>query len=236
MKKEPKAGTVPRPLNVGLRRQLDALERKLASGEALAGWKVGLTSGASRDAMGAGFRPFGHILASRVFASGAALALDAFAAVGVENEACFTLGARLRGKVSPAEARAATATVAPGFEINEPRLQKDASATQRLADNLSQWGIVVGAARDVEDIDFDTLEVSLERDGALVRTVAASGHIDDHFASIAALAAQLDRFGLALEPGQRVITGAFARQAVTAPSRWRGDFGSAIGSVEVAFA
>lgn len=227
---------MPDPFDTGLRRQLDALERKLAAGETLAGWKVGLTSGASRDAMGAGFRPFGHILASRVFPSGATLALDAFQAVGVENEACFTLGAGLRGNVSPAQVKAAIATVAPGFEINEPRLPKDASATERLADNLSQWGIVVGAGRPIEGIPFDALEVSLERDGALVGTVPACGHIDDHFASIAALAAQLDRFGLALAPGQRIITGAFARQAVTAPSRWRGDFGRAMGSVEVVFA
>ena len=229
---------MPDPLREGLRRQLETLDARIAGGEALAGWKVGLTSGQSRDAMGPGFRPFGYVLQSRIFDAGAALSLSDFTAIGVENEVCFTIGETLRSDgtdVDPDVVAQALAGAAPGFEINEPRLPRDASATERLADNLSQWGIVAGVPRPVGDIDFAALEVTLSRDGEPVQTVAAAGHIDDHFASIAALAAQLGRFGLALEPGQRVITGAFGRSPVTAPSRWRGDFGAALGTVEVTF-
>ena len=57
-------------LEAGLQRQLDALGDR-----APAGWKVGLTSGAARDSMGEGFRPFGHILPDRVFDSGARIPL-----------------------------------------------------------------------------------------------------------------------------------------------------------------
>ena len=229
---------MPDPLDDGLRRQLEALDAKIAGGMVLAGWKVGLTSGASRDAMGRGFRPFGHILESRVLDSGATLPLADFAAIGVENEVCFTIGDTIRSDGTDVDRDTvvgAIAAAAPGFEINEPRLARDASSTERLADNLSQWGIVAGPARPVADIDFDALEVTLSQDGEPVATVAAVGHIDDHFASIAALAMQLGRFGLALEPGQRVITGAFGRCPVTAPSHWRGDFGPALGTVEVTF-
>ena len=230
---------MPDPLKQGLRRQLEILERKVAGGEALAGWKVGLTSGTSRDAMGPGFRPFGHLLASRVFDSSATLALADFDRINVENEVCFTVGETIRaerGPVSPQDVAAAIAGVSAGFEINEPRLPAGASAEDRLADNLSQWGVVAAAPHPVDGVDLDGLEVTLSRDGAAVETVAARGHIDDHFASIAALAIQLGRFGLALEPGQRVITGAFARRPVAAPSRWQGDFGPALGTVEVTFA
>lgn len=220
----------------GLSRQLEALDAKLAAGARLAGWKVGLTSGASRDAMGVGFRPFGHILAERVFASGATLRLGGFRAVGVENEVCFRMAERLAGEVCPATAKAAVAGAAPSFEINAPPRQGDAPMAERLADNLSQWGIVTGAERPVADIDFDALEVTLACDGVARARVPARGHIDDHFASIAALAAQLGRFGRGLEPGQCVITGAFGRHRVTAPGRWSGDFGPALGRVEVEFA
>lgn len=229
---------MPDPLQEGLRRQLEALNAKTAGGEALAGWKVGLTSGQSRDAMGRGFRPFGYVLESRVFDSGASLSLADFTAIGVENEVCFTVGETIRSDgahVDPDRVSRALAGAAPGFEINEPRLPRDASTTDRLADNLSQWGIVAGELRPVADIDFGALEVTLSRDGEPIQTVAAGGHIDDHFASIAALAAQLGRFGLALEAGQRVITGAFGRSPVAAPSRWRGDFSRALGTVEVTF-
>ena len=225
-----------RDLHAGLNRQLETLEGKLAAGEALGGWKVGLTSGQARDSMGPGFRPFGYILESRIFASGARIGLDAFERVGVENECCFTIGRELAGKVSRDAVADAVQGVAPAFEINERRLPADAPATDRLADDLSQWGIVSGDSRAVAGVDFESLVVTLARDGEAVEAVAARGHIEDHFDSIAALAAQLSRFGRTLQPGQRVITGSFGRCPVTEPSRWSGDFGSELGVVEVVFA
>ena len=225
-----------RDLHAGLSRQLETLEGKLAAGEALGGWKVGLTSGQARDSMGAGFRPFGYILESRIFASGARIGLDAFERVGVENECCFTIGRELAGEVSRDAVASAVRSVAPAFEINERRLPANAPAADRLADDLSQWGIVAGVSRAVDGVDFESLVVTLARDGEAVETVAARGHIEDHFASIAALAAQLSRFGRTLRPGQRVITGSFGRCPVTEPSRWSGDFGSELGVVEVVFA
>lgn len=225
-----------RDLHAGLNRQLEALEGKLAAGEALGGWKVGLTSGQARDSMGPGFRPFGYILESRIFASGARIGLDAFERVGVENECCFMIGRELAGEVSRDAVADAVQGVAPAFEINERRLPADAPAPDRLADDLSQWGIVAGDPRGVAGVDFESLIVTLARDGEAVEAVAARGHIEDHFDSIAALAAQLSRFGRTLQPGQRVITGSFGRCPVTEPSRWSGDFGSELGVVEVVFA
>ena len=225
-----------RDLDDGLNRQLETLEGKLAAGEALGGWKVGLTSGQARDSMGPGFRPFGYILESRIFASGARIGLHAFERVGVENECCFTIGRELAGDVSRDAVAGAVQGVAPAFEINERRLPADALAADRLADDLSQWGIVAGESRGVAGVDFESLVVTLARDGEAVETVAARGHIEDHFDSIAALAAQLSRFGRTLQPGQRVITGSFGRCPVTEPSRWSGDFGSELGVVEVVFA
>ena len=232
----PKQTPALRDLHAGLSRQLETLEGKLAAGESLGGWKVGLTSGQARDSMGAGFRPFGYILESRIFASGARIGLDAFERVGVENECCFTIGRELAGEVSRDAVADAVQGVAPAFEINERRLPVSAPPADRLADDLSQWGIVAGDPRGVAGVDFDSLVVTLARAGEAVETVAARGHIEDHFDSIAALAAQLSRFGRALQPGQRVITGSFGRSPVTEPSRWSGDFGSELGVVEVVFA
>jgi len=225
------------PRDEGLRRQLANLADR-----PVAGWKIGLTSGAARDSMGAGFRPFGFILADRVFASGGAIPLAPFRAdegirVGVENELCFRMGAALSADASPDEARAAVASVAPGFEINEQRLPRDASVVERLGDDLNQWGIVAGedVVLDFSTFDFESLNVALALDDVVVETVAARGHIDDHFVSIAALARQLGRFGRTLEAGSRVITGSYTRQRVTDACRWRGDFGSDIGRVSVEF-
>ena len=157
--------------------------------------------------------------------------------VGVENELCFRLGEALRGDATADEACAAVESVAAGFEINEQRLPRDASVVDRLSDDLNQWGVVAGedVVPDFATFDFASLSVALSLDDAVVETVAARGHIDDHFASIAALARQLGRFGRTLEAGSRVITGSYTRQRVADACRWEGDFGPEIGRVSVEF-
>ena len=223
--------------DAGLRQQLVRLGDR-----AIAGWKVGLTSGVARDSMGPGFRPFGFILAERAFDSSVALPLTPFRdgeqlRVGVENELCFALGARLGAGATVGEAKAAIASVAAAFEINEQRLPRDANVTERLADGLNQWGIVCGksVALDWQGFDFAGLRVALSFDDKPMETVAAAGHIDDHFQSIAALARQLALFGRELKPGDRVITGSYTRQRVAGPGCWVGDFGPDIGQVSVEF-
>jgi 2-keto-4-pentenoate hydratase len=219
----------------GLGRQLKALDEKIARGDFLGGWKVGLTSGRARNSMGEDFRPFGYILSSRIFKSGVVVELESIGRTGVENELCFKMGETLTGDVSREEVIRAVASVAPGFEINQRRLEASAPAGDRLADDLSQWGIVMGTSRPIESVAFDDILVSLTRDGELVETVPARGHIDDHFDSIARLTAQLSRFGRVLERDACVITGSFTRQGVPSPSRWLGNFSPCLGTVEVVF-
>jgi 2-keto-4-pentenoate hydratase len=224
-------------LRRGLERQLERLAQLEAAGERRGGWKVGLTSGHARNAMGPGFRPFGYLLASRIYHSAATIPLAALAGGAIENELCFTLGADLAGAPARRQVIGALATVAPAFEVAEERVPRSASAADRLADNLSQWGVVVGdsCSLDWAGFDFSALRVTLSRNGVPVEKVAAAGHIDDHFDSIAALVAQLHAFGLGLQQGDRVITGSYTRQGVEAPSRWMGDFGPAIGTVTLQF-
>lgn len=216
----------------GLMRQLEQL-----GGRTLAGWKVGLTSGRARDSMGEGFRPFGYVLAERCLESGATIKLDSVGDVGVENEMCFSFAKDLRKNANREDVMAAIDSVSPAFEINEQRLGRDASLADRLADDLSQWGIVVGAecVLDWRTFDFSAVEVVLSRNGSAMETVAAAGHIDDHFDSLAALSGTLARFDREIRAGERVITGSYTRQRIEAPGRWCGDFGEAIGQVEVEF-
>lgn len=184
--------------------------------------------------MGKGFRPFGHIESHRIYESGVVLALSEVGVIGVENELCFQFEQTVSMSASESELKDCIGCVRPAFELNERRLDTSATAEDRLADNLSQWGIVCGkAVPDWRQLDFEALEVKLYRDSELEASILASGHIDNHLDSLQALVRTLGRFGLQIEAGSRVITGAFGRSLVTGPSRWRGDFGSEIGSVEV---
>jgi 2-keto-4-pentenoate hydratase len=211
--------------------RLTELERQ---GESIGGWKLGLTSGESRDAFGPGIRPFGFILASRVLEDGCSLDWSRVGTGGIENEVCFLIGEDVRAPVTPVGIRSRLAGVAPGFEINQRRIPASSPPPERVVDGLSNWGIVAGKTRPVDAIDdFATMTVTLTHDGQVVKEVSAAGHIDDHFQSLATLANQLLDFGRHLKRGDHVITGAFGRQAQPAAGWWSGTFGATLGRVSV---
>src|SRR5262249_52767316 len=114
-------------LDEALELQLRVLGRFESEGEKLGGWKVGLTSGNARDRMGKDFRPFGYVLRSRIFRSGATVPIAKIMNCAVEPELCLIIGSSLRGDtVGVAEAKAAVRAVAPAFELNQRRVGFDA--------------------------------------------------------------------------------------------------------------
>jgi len=208
-----------------LLRGLTALEQ---AGERVVGWKLGLTSGSNRDAFGVGIRPFGYLLASRVLRSGSSIWWDEAVRVGsIENELCFQLSQDISQAVDAQTVREHLAGVAPSFEINQARLAEGANSASRVADNLSNWGLVTGALVPLPDSwDQAAVKVSQLHNADGVSSTVGAGHIDDHFESIAVLANQLLRFGRRLEAGHWVITGAFTRAQQPAAGLWSGDFGA----------
>lgn len=199
----------------GERVQLSVLSRWVESGRSRAGWKVGLTSGEVRDSFGPGVRPFGFLLSERVLTSGSTLDLGQLSRPGLETELCFRIGRALSGPaVDVAEVARSVDAVAPAFEINEARIDGPQDPGIRVADNLTQWGVVVGEwLSPVPDREvFEKTTSTMSRDGALLHSVAADGHIDDHFLSISRLARELSKFDQSVEAGDVVITGSFTRE------------------------
>jgi 2-keto-4-pentenoate hydratase len=228
--------SLPGDVEDGLRLQVRALRDSLAAGARLAGWKIGLTSRGSRDAMGAGVRPFGYVLSDGFTASGGRLASAALAGCRLEPELCLVIGSRLAGAaVSPAEARTAVRSVAPAFEIITAPLPGTPSAAARVAARLNQRGIVTGAEAPVP-ADVTAVGVQLRHDGGILGSATMAPEvIDDPFLSVARLSAALAPFGLGLEPGQRVITGSLLAAVPVETGRWEADFGG-LGTVTITIA
>ena len=218
-------------------KQLERLAGLERQGEKVGGWKLGLTSGESRDAFGSGIRPFGFILASRILADGDQLDWSAVGNGGIENEVCFVIASDVTEPVTAATVIDHVEGVAPAFEINQRRIDRTSSPTDRIADGLANWGIVLGAPVPVP-INWapEALTVTLSHGERDVASVQARGHIDDHFESLATLANQLIAFGRQLRRGEVVITGAYGRQAQPEAGCWTGDFGPELGCVSVTVA
>jgi 2-keto-4-pentenoate hydratase len=144
------------------------------------------------------------------------------------------LGSPLGGAgVDAADARAAVRGIAPAFEINELRVARGLSRTLLLADGLAQWGIVVGEETEVAG-DLTETRLVLSCDGRTIADVTPGAAMDDPFLTLARMCHVLDRYGLALEPGQPVITGSFCHQDIDGPGVYRASF-SGVGTVEVEF-
>jgi 2-keto-4-pentenoate hydratase len=217
----------------GLPLQLALADLWRRDGEEVGGWKIAWTSRGARDRGGPGFRPFGFILASRILPSGAALARDAVPGGALEPEICVTIGTRLAGPdVTVEEARAAVESVAPAFEVISHRLPDGLSLAARIGNGLNNWGLVVGAAQPA-GIALDSVPVELRRDGELLGTgISDPGTVDDPYLSLTRVTRELHANGLALEPGQRVITGSITASAKVEAGTYEATFGP-LGTVAV---
>ncbi len=140
------AGAIDLPQALDL--QLAVLQQHLDAGRTVGGWKVGLTSEASRTRLGADERPFGFVLADHTLASGATVDSSTIRNLSVETEMCFTVGTDIGNTdVTPDDIFRYVTGVAAGFELNEARpgsVQPDFHAM--VTDCLTNWGIVAGTA------------------------------------------------------------------------------------------
>jgi len=223
-------------LDQALDLQLAVLEDRRSAGADLGGWKVGLTSEASRKMLGSDTRPFGFVLADRVLTSGNTVDAAAISGLRVEAEMCFTIGADVDNPaIRPDRILDHVESVSAGFELNETRAGSNRpDFPAMVTDCLTNWGIVVGppaaTARSADQLS--ATEITMARNGETVFTGISSDHVDDHAVSLCALVDTLARHGQVLRAGQRVITGAFARFDAEPGDRWSATF-SNIGTVEI---
>lgn len=215
--------------------QLAVLQQHLDAGAAVGGWKVGLTSEASRQRLGADERPFGFVLADRTFASGATIDSSSIRNLSVETEMCFTIGTDIGNTdITPDEIFRYVTGVSAGFELNEARpgsVRPDFFAM--VTDCLTNWGIVAGDAVTPPLAEqLSATAITMERNGDQVFNGVSSDFVDDHAISLCRLVEQLARHGQMLRAGQKVITGAFARFPAEPGDHWRAVY-DGIGDVEI---
>ena len=220
--------------NDGLTIQAEIRRRRIESGLTQIGWKVGLTSDRARKQVGIDDRPFGHLM--QRFESGISLSAASTAGATIEPEMCFTVGETISGPdVDPETVPSRLAQVAAGYELNERRAVVGGNLAMLVADNLTNWAIVEGTGVPVHDVqDIDDTEIVLYRNGEECFRCVHRQEVDNPFNSISRLAATLHRFGLSIEAGQKVITGAYTRHRVEAGEHWLAEY-SQLGHVETSY-
>jgi 2-oxopent-4-enoate/cis-2-oxohex-4-enoate hydratase len=187
---------------------LDFLARRLAEGEKVVGKKIGVTSKAVQDMLGVHQPDFGFLTDAMQVTGGIDTA--GLIAPRAEAEIAFILKAPLAGPgVTAADVLAATATIAPCFEIVDSRIQDwRIGIVDTVADNASCGVFVLGEERiDPAGLDLPALHVAVTKNGAPLSEGFGHAVQGDPAQAVAWLANTLGAYGVTLEVGDVILSG-----------------------------
>lgn len=220
------------------------VSRKIESGREVVGYKIGLTSRAMQRAMKIDSPDYGVLLDDMVFDNGSTLDAGAFLDPQVEVELAFVLKKKLFGEdLSIADVLDATDYVVPAFELIaarsyrvHPKTGYTRTIMDTISDNAANAGIIVGDCR------INPAEVDLRWCGAIVKvndviehTGLAAAVLDHPANGICWAARRFAPHGIALEPGQTILSGSFtAPVKVGAGDVVQADYGR-FGKIKISF-
>ena len=220
------------------------VDRKIAAGRKVTGYKIGLTSRAMQLAMKIDTPDFGVLLDDMVFANGADIPAGDFTDPRIEVELAFVLKEPLRGEdVSVADVMAATDYVVPALELiaaRSYRVDPDTGYTRNvydtIADNAANAGYILGDRQiDPATIDLPWAGAMLYLNGEIEETGLAGGVMGHPAHGIRWVCKRFAPHGIGLEPGQVILAGSFTRPVVVKPGdNIRADYGP-LGTIEVNF-
>ena len=186
------------------------LERRLKSGEALIGKKIGVTSKAVQNMLDVHQPDFGYLTDKMRYASGAEMPISReLIQPRAEGEIAFVLKSDLRGpNVTPEDALAATEGVMPCFEIVDSRIRDWKIRIQdTIADNASSGLFVLGDMVACAGVDFVGCKIAVEKNGRFLSEGQGSAALGSPLICVAWLANTLGAYGISLHAGEVILSG-----------------------------
>jgi 2-oxo-hept-3-ene-1,7-dioate hydratase len=193
---------------------------KVQAGRRIKGHKIGLTSKAMQNAVNINEPDYGVLLDDMFFRDGGDVPTERFVQLRAEAELAFILKRRIEGPdCTIFDVLNATDYVVPAIEILDARIERVDPATKTtrkvidtIADNAANCGIVIGGRPFKPDTaDLRWISVICSRNGQVEETGVAAGVLNNPANGIVWLANKLAAHGVALEPGQVILSGSFIR-------------------------
>ena len=191
------------------------IERRLAAGEKVVGKKIGVTSKPVQDMLNVHQPDFGFLTDAMHHADGATIPLAAAGLIQprAEGEIAFMLKSDLQGPgVSRDDVLAATAWVAPCFEIVDSRIHDWKIRIQdTVADNASCGVFVIGEQHtDPAGLDLAAVRMRMTRNDEPAGEGLGSAVQGHPAEAVAWLANTLGRFGIPFRAGELILSGSLA--------------------------
>jgi 2-keto-4-pentenoate hydratase len=175
------------------------------------GYKLGLTSKPMQDLIGVDQPDYGPVLSSMVYDDGAEIELSRYIQPKVEAEVAMVLERPLAGPgVTAMEAGRAIGGAVAAIEMVDSRIKDwKIKLVDTISDLASSAAIILGT-RVVSLSGWDPRLVGMvvARNGLTVATGAGAAALGNPVRAVAWLANTLAPFGVRLEPGHFVMTGA----------------------------
>jgi 2-keto-4-pentenoate hydratase len=197
--------------------QSDWTKLRLDRGEKISGRKIGLTSKAVQQQLGVDEPDYGTLWESSFYeANSGKVTIPArdFLQPRIEGEVAFLIDKPIHGpNVTPEQLLAATGACALGIEIVASRIADwKIKLVDTIADNASYGGYTLGPwDRKLRDADLSALAMTVRHNGALAGEGLGSAVLGNPAIAAAWLANKLLDYGVSLEPGDVIISGAFMK-------------------------
>ena len=189
---------------------LGVLALRQADGERVVGKKIGVTSKAVQDMLGVHQPDFGFLTDRMWMTGNIDVASEGLIQPRAEAEIAFLLRDGLRGPgVTAEDVIAATASIAPCFEIVDSRIENwRIGIVDTVADNASCGVFILGEARaDPRDHDLPALHVTVTKNGEALSEGYGSAVQGSPAEAVAWLANTLGAYGVTLDAGDVILSG-----------------------------
>lgn len=191
--------------------QLINVDQIVAEGAKITGKKIGLTSKAMQESLGVETPDFGFLYDSMEVQNNT-VPKDTILQPRVEGELAFVLKEDLNGDVTLEDVMAATDYIVPAIEVVGTRI-KDWKLTivDTVADNAS-CGMYVLSDRKIYpgEVDLKDIEMTLYRNGEKINSGFGSAVLGDPANAVAWLAKCMGRYGVSLNAGDIILSGALS--------------------------
>ncbi len=213
------------------------VRRLVEDGDAVVGWKLGLTSKPMQEMLGVFEPDYAPQLRSQVVDDGETLAVSDYIHPKVEAEIAVVLSRDLQGPgVSLLDASRAIEGAVAAIELVDSRIADwKIKLPDTIADLASAGSSILGSRVVPVDFDLRLTGMVMSRNGERVATGAGAAALGNPVYAVAWLANTLAPFGVTLEAGSFVMTGSLHAAFDVAPGDVvRADF-DRLGSVRVRF-
>tara|TARA_R100001143_G_scaffold63461_1_gene70686 strand:- start:4748 stop:5557 length:810 start_codon:yes stop_codon:yes gene_type:complete len=215
--------------------QSDWVQQKISAGDELIGYKVGLTSRVMQRAMKIDTPDFGVLLKSMYFPDNSTITHADFTDPRIEVELAFVLKKELSGdKLGIDDVLDATDYIVPALELIaarsyrvDPETGYTRTVMDTISDNAANAGIIVSDEHfSPQDLDLRWCGALLYRNDVIEESGLAAAVLDHPANGICWLAKRFAPHGIALQPGQILLSGSFTAPVILEPGDViRADYG-----------